>query len=140
MDADGNGRKQFEIPKKSEFGYPLSNAISPDGRYIVYFTGSSNPPNYELTINLYDLHSEKQQSIANLIVVDFPQNLEPVTETTLVSEFDSECFNDITCKLNLVKSAFLSGIQSFAWAPNSQELAFAAQIDGQSSDFFIYSL
>jgi WD40 repeat protein len=138
MDPDGVGRKQIKLPERGEV-LDSQKAVSPNGKYIVFFTGSSSF-SYDLAINIYDLVKDIQIKISGLIAPGFPQNMEPIVETVDVSEFNGDCFYDVSCKIRLLESAFMDGIYSFAWSPNSEELAFAAQIDGPSSDIYIYTL
>ncbi len=137
MDADGSGRKQFQLPNE---GYvrKLEKAVSPDGKWLAYFTGSTDEP-YELALHLFNLGDGSTYSIANLIASGYPQNLEPVTETIYSTEYDTDCLNDPECKLSLVESAFTEGIRSLDWSPDSTSLAFVAQIDGPSSDIYIFN-
>lgn len=138
MDADGSGQKQFQLPNDG-YVHDLNSAVSPDGKWLVYFTGSKDEP-HDLTLNLLNLSNGSSQIISHLIASNFPENLEPVTETVQVFESDTDCFSNMSCKIGLVESAFKSSIENFAWSPNSQEIAFAAQIDGPSSDIYIYKL
>lgn len=138
MDADGTGQKQFQLPNEG-YVYDLNSAISSDGKWLGYFTGSKDEP-HDLALNLLNLSNGSSQIISHLIASNFPENLEPVTETVQVLESDTDCFNNMSCKIELVESAFKSSIESFAWSPNSQEIVFAAQIDGPSSDIYIYKL
>jgi dipeptidyl aminopeptidase/acylaminoacyl peptidase len=39
-----------------------------------------------------------------------------------------------------LQSAFYSGIYSFAWSPDSSRIAFAGEMDGPSSDVYIYDV
>lgn len=138
MDPDGVGRKQIRLPENGEVPDP-QQAISPNGRYIVFFTGLSSF-SYSLAINIYDIVQDRQIKISDLIAPGFPQNMEPIVATVDVTETNGDCFHDIACKIGLLESAFTMGIYSFAWSPNSEELAFAAQIDGPSSDVYLYNL
>ena len=137
LDADGSGRKQFQLP---DDGYilQLSKSISPDGQWLAYFTGSIIEP-YDIALNLLNLSTEATQKISNLIAPGFPKNLELVMESMLFTEGD-ECAQSMECRMTLLQRSFLNGIYSFDWAPNGQALAFAAQIDGPSSDLNIYDL
>ena len=137
MDADASGRKQFQLPSD---GYivRLNKSISPDGKWLAYFTGSTDKP-YDIALNLLNLQTETTQKISNLIAPGFPENLEPGTESMLFSEGD-ECSQSMECRMTLLQRSFINGIYSFDWDPNGQSIAFAAQIDGPSSDLNIYDL
>ena len=141
IDADGSGRRQFQLPNDGYVSV-LHYAISPDKKWLVYFTGSAEEP-YDLALNLLNLSDSKSQLISNLIAPNFPENLEPIVETMVLGDppnYYTDCFEDIDCRRSLVKREFVGSIYSFDWAPNSQSIAFTAQIDGPSSDIYIYSL
>jgi len=135
IDVDGGGRKEIQLP---EAGYTteLEKAVSPDGRLLVYFAGSAKEP-YDLTLNLLNLYDETSQTIAHLIAPGFPGNLRPIAETLDPSIYSPDC-NSIECLTTVSVFDFEFGIFSFAWSPDGQSLVFAAQIDGPSSDIYIY--
>ncbi|HET9907008.1 MAG TPA: hypothetical protein VFQ23_10215, partial [Anaerolineales bacterium] len=132
MDADGNGRKQFQLPND---GYirDLEKAVSPDGKWLAYFTGLTDDP-YDISLNLFNLETEGNLKIANLIAKNFPQNLEPAIR---ILKF-AGCINNEECKLSLFKLSLFDGIKSLEWSPDGKQLAFAAQIDGPSSDIYSF--
>ena len=136
MDVDGSGRKQIQLPNNGYTG-ELKNSISPDGNLLAYFTGSTEEP-YDLALNLFNLSDETAEIIANLIAPGFPHNLEPVAETLNLSDYDPFGCNNVECLAILSSYDFKLDITSLAWSPNGQFLAFAAQIDGPSSDIYLY--
>lgn len=138
MDADGSGRKHFQLPNGG-YIWDLEQAVSPDGKWLAYFTGSAAEP-YDLALNLLNLEDQVSLLVSNLIAPGFPENLEPVTETIWFTEFDADCSKDANCRLRAVEISFTEGIWRFDWSPDSQSIAFAAQIDGPSSDVYIYNL
>ncbi len=138
MDADGSGRKHFQLPNKG-YVYDLKKSVSPDGKWIAYYTGTEEEP-YDLVLNLLNLSDGMTNFISNLLTNGYPENLESVTETIFFSEYDSECASDLKCKLAIIRSAFTHGLwYSIDWSPDSKSLAFAAQIDGSSSDVYIFN-
>lgn len=140
MDADGSGRKQFQLPNDGYINSQFESSVSPDGEWLAYYTGSSEEP-YDLALNLFSLFDETSLLISNIIAPGFPENLEPVTETIYFTEYDTDCPNDPRCRLGIVQSAFQQGMwHSIDWSPDSKSLAFAAQIDGASSDIYIFSV
>ena len=135
MDADGSGRKQFQLPNDGyTTSWRLEDAVSPDGKWLAYFTGSIDEP-YDLAINLLDLKNETTFPVANLIAPRFPENMEPVTK---VLRFDN-CSNT-ECKTSLFRIGLIEGIKSLEWSPDSKLLAFSAQIDSFSSDIYVFSV
>lgn len=139
MDANGMGRKDIQIPQ-STYIPRLEKAVSPNGEWLAYFTGSAEQP-YDLALNILNISNGIVHQITQLIANGFPENLEPVTETIYFTENDTECSNDPKCKLRIVQSSFSEGMwRSIDWSLDSQSLAFAAQIDGPSSDVYIFNI
>jgi Tol biopolymer transport system component len=139
MDADGSGRKQIQLPNDGYVGYSFKEAVSPDGNWLAYFTGSKDEP-YNLALNLINLKNENSFFIAQLIAPGYPQNLKPVADTFLPYFVDFECTHSEECRLEETENAFVEGIETLSWAPDSQAIAFAAQIDGPSSDIYIFTI
>lgn len=135
MDADGSGRKQIQIPDDGEVGWDLNNSVSPDGKWLAYFTGSTDKP-YDLALNLFNLKDETTFPIANLLAPGYPENL---MQTTLNKDL---CPDDIPdCQAGAIRADFEAAItRTIAWSPDSTTLAFAAQIDGPSSDVYLFKL
>jgi Tol biopolymer transport system component len=139
MDTDGRGRKQLQFPDDGYIGWDLNSSVSPDGKWIAYYTGSEREP-YDLALHLLNLSNGTSQLISNLIAPGFPQNLEPAVETIYFTEHDAECSNDPKCRLRIIRSAFTESIgNALDWSPDGKLVAFAAQIDGPSSDLYIFN-
>ena len=135
MDPDGKGRKQFQLPNDGSIR-ELEPAVSPDGKWLAYFTGSNREP-YDLALHVINLSNERSDIVAHLMAPGYPENLRPVAESLVLSDYRSEC-PSIECLTQLTSTIFEFGIASLAWSPNSQLLAFSAQIDGPSSDIYLY--
>ena len=129
MDAPGSRSKQIHLPNggyvSAQRNSSFENAVSPDGKWLAYFTGSIHEP-YNLALHLFNLQDQTTFQIARLIAPGFPENLERV-KTSNPAEFEG-CTEE-TCRIHTLELAFREGIGSLAWSPNSQLLAFAAQID-----------
>ncbi len=141
MDADGSGRKQFQLPND---GYirQLNMSVSPDGKQLAYFTGSIEEP-YDITLNLLNLSDGTTRPISNLLAPNFPANVEPIVKTMVLGDppiYDSQCFGDMECRTLLVQRELTNSIFSFDWSPDSQSIAFAAQMESPSSNIYIYTL
>jgi WD40 repeat protein len=140
LDADGRGSKPILLPndgyispqRNASFG----NIISPDGVWLAYFTGSVREP-YDLALHVLNLGDQTTFQVAKLITSGFPQNLVPVKTSDAI---ELEGCTEEACRVNLLELAFREGIGSMAWSPDSQSLAFAAQIDGPSSDVYIFDI
>ena len=137
FNANGSLYKSIQMPDVAG-----PSDVSPDGNWLVYETGSINEP-YDLSLNLLNLHDETSLLITKMISHDFPKNIEPIVKT--ISQYDesiygSDCYEDIKCLRSLVQDELLSTVGISRWSPDSQFLAFAAQIEGPSTDIYIYSM
>jgi len=136
LNADGKGRKQFQLPNKG-FVRDLKKAVSPDGKWLAYYTGSSIEEPYDLALHILNLEAQTTIPIATLIAPGFPENLDPVKTSDPI---ELEGCNSGPCRISIIQLAFHEGIESMDWSPDSQALAFAAQIDGPSSDVYLYEI
>ncbi|HEX2989625.1 MAG TPA: hypothetical protein VHO49_03050 [Anaerolineales bacterium] len=135
LDANGKGRQEIQLPND---GYivQINRSVSPDGNWLAYFTGSVDEP-YDLALNLLNLSNGTTGHISKLIAPGFPENLEPAAGTLLFYEGD-DCLESLECRMGLLQRSFISGIYRLDWSPDGGFLAFAAQIDGPSSDLHLY--
>jgi dipeptidyl aminopeptidase/acylaminoacyl peptidase len=140
MDANGSGSKPILLPSDGyispQRNSSFENVVSPDGKWLTYFTGSVREP-YDLALHVLDLRDQTTFQVAKLITPGYPQNLAPVKTSDAV---ELEGCREEACRLNLMELAFREGIGSMAWSPDSQSLAFAGQIDGPSSDVYLYQI
>lgn len=146
MDANGKGRKVISLPEGianslSDKKYNLNlNLISPDGKWMAFYTGfvdsySSEAVDgayrYDLALNLLDLATGEIQVITRLLSDDYPNNF---------AEAEKK-INEPGITASTLREAFLNGItQAIAWAPEGGYLAFAGQMDGLSSDLYLYDV
>jgi roadblock/LC7 domain-containing protein len=138
LNADGKGRKLIPYPAdtSTQAGLPsLRSALSPDGQWLAYYTGSAGPcfgnsqaNSADLALNLLSLAEGKSQVVTSLLSHDYPNNFVQAAQQLHQT--------DITA--DQLKNAFVCGItQSIAWSPDGRLLAFAGQMDGLSSDMYI---
>lgn len=137
LNADGSLQKYVEVP---ELAGPSD--VSPDGNWVVYEPGSDDKPPYDLSLNLLNLEDGTSLSITNVISRDFPKNIGPLIES--MSQYDPALYGkdcaDTKCRTARVKDELLSTAGLSRWSPDSQFLAFTAQIDGPSTDIYLYSM
>jgi WD40 repeat protein len=139
MDADGVGRKVFDLPDEITDTAPIRvQYISPDGKSLAFFTGYAGDPyreakqtTFDLTLNLLNLDTGETQIITPLLSKNYPDNF-----TKAINEF-----NDPLLRPEELQAVFLAGImQALAWSPDGRYLAFAGQMDGLSSDAYLYDM
>ena len=144
MDADGKGEVVFPFPMNSDVYMPrsLSNLVSPDGIWLAFYTGSARQTSgnggtdtADLTLNLMNLSDSRTQAgstqvIARLLSADYPANFAQAAQELGRSDITAQVLQD----------AFVYGItQSIAWSPDGLHLAFAGQMNGLSSDLYLYN-
>lgn len=143
MDADGRGRKVIELPQaiSDAFAYgtlpaPDMRSVSPDGGWLAFYTGTAGsygempaPGSADLTLNLMDLNTGDTKVVTPLLSADYPNDFSEAAQQ----------LNDPSITADSLFEAFMSGItQSLAWSPDGRYLAFAGQMDGWSSDLYVY--
>ena len=139
MDADGLGQKSIDYPAGFDSGtnsLPLSNTLSPDGKWLAYFTGSAGtafgvvgPASNDLALNLMRLSDGSARVLTPLLSKDYPNIFTKAAQQVAQPDVTAES----------LRNAFILGItQSLAWSPNGRYLAFAGQMDGLSSDMYLY--
>jgi Tol biopolymer transport system component len=141
MDADGRGQKQIKLPNDG-YIFQLNKSVSPDGKWLAYLTGSTEAP-YDVALNLLHLSNETTQSVSKLLATGFPANVEPIIETMVLGDpphYDQNCFENRECRKALVQRELTNSLFNFDWSSDSQSIAFTAQIDGPSSDIYLYGI
>jgi len=129
LDADGTGREIIPLPAGSDVG---DYAISPDGRWLAYYLGSAqNDQPHNLSLNLLDLHNGQTRLVSKLLSRDYPQNFAQAVKKP----------KDPSTTTQQLQQAFLAGItHALAWSPDGSYLAFAGEMDGPSSDVYVYDM
>ncbi len=145
VDADGSRRKVIKLPKAINDSYaygtlpaPDIRFVSPDGHWLAFYTGSAGKygelptlGTFDLTLNLLDLETGETQVITPLLSKDYPNNFVEAAKK----------LNDPNLTGESLYQAFLDGIiKAIAWSPDGQYLAFAGQMDGLSSDLYVYEV
>ena len=143
MDADGKGEVAFPFPMNSYVNMPrsLSDLVSPDGIWLAYYTGSAGQSfgqvgtdTADLTLNLMSLGitspAGSTKVVSRLLSADYPANFTRAAQELGPSDNTAQSLQD----------TFVYGItQSIAWSPDGLHLAFAGQMDGLSTDLYIYN-
>ena len=145
VDADGGGRRVIELPKAISDAYayatlpaPDIRFVSPDGRWLAYYTGSAGKygplptqGTFDLALNLFDLETGEIRLITPLLSKEYPNNFVEA----------AQLLNNPEITADYLYQAFVEGItRSLAWSPDGKYLAFGGQMDGLSSDLYLYDM
>lgn len=136
FDADGHGQQIIDLPTNSEV-VSIPGAVSPDGEWLAYYTGGIQDG--KLTLFVISLKDQQVRVVTQVITPNYEDGLYKIAEK-LAKE------NQKTSQLTAgdwmaeVQNTFIPGMHSLSWSPDSQTLAFAAQIDGPSSDLYLYDV
>ncbi|MEW5871558.1 MAG: hypothetical protein AB1894_19950 [Chloroflexota bacterium] len=107
--------------------------VSPDGHWLAFYSGSMEAP-YDLTLNVMSIPDGIVWPVTRLFSSDYPEVLSVVVEwlsPQLEYPLDLE-------SLQLYFPDAM--MRALAWSPDGSSLAFAGQMDGPSSDLYIYEV
>lgn len=135
MDLPGSINNSFAPVKPFDLDVRL---VSPDGHWLAFYTGFAGsygqmpaPGMSDLTLHLLDLMTGEEQVLAPLLSEEYPDNFVEAAAQ----------LNDPDITAQSLFDAFVTGItEAFAWSPDGQYLAFAGQMDGLSSDLYVYDV
>jgi len=142
MDADGGGRKVIQLPKEIGICSPCDELniqdVSPDGHWLAFYTGYAGDfdgqftrETFDLTLNLLNLNTGDVQVITPLLSKDYPNNF-----VAAAKEIDPSYITPAD-----LQYAFMAGItRAVNWSPDGRYLAFAGQMNGPSSDLYVYNM
>lgn len=134
--ADGK-QSILQLPDGGKI-YDLRQSLSPDGNWLAYFTGSFDLPGSETTLNLLSLKDGRTLKVSSLIAEGFPENMRPIAKELAKKNSEPGISEDEW--FEIIRSNFPFAVRAVAWSPDSRQVAFSAQIDGPSSDIYIYDL
>lgn len=139
LDADGMGQNMLFYPSNAaplNLNLPFYDTLSPDGKWMAYYSGSAGscfgevgPVTADLTLNLMSLADGTIKVVTPLLSKDYPNNFAKAAQQLGQADVTAE----------MLQNAFICGItQSLDWSPDGRYLAFAGQMDGLSSDLYLY--
>ncbi len=140
------GRKIIELPPDGyTHAYRLSKSISPDGKWLVFYTGDfvyrDVPEHLPITLKLLNIADGTVKTVADVVTDGYAEKLNQVAEKLKKREPD---FYNSDIEADQVSQsviyAFQRSIDSVAWSPDGRTLAFAAQLNEISSDIYVYDL
>ncbi len=132
LNAAGNGRKEIALPTGANIP-DLAQAVSPDGRWLVVYSGSSEAP-YDLTLNLVSLPDGVVHSVTKLLSDSYLENLAQIADY-----YNPPGNEEVTWEIFKSK-ILIPALHAFDWSPDGHSLAFAGLMDGPSSDLYIYEI
>jgi len=139
MDTDGKGRKTLPLPS-GVWVNSLTQSVSPDGKWLAFYTGLAESPfgtdqqgPYDLALNLMDLSNGQTRLLTPLLSADYPDNFRKAA-LALIQQGEPVDQSDF------LRGAFARGIRSLDWSPDGRYLAFAGQMEGLSSDLYVYDV
>lgn len=139
-DAGGPGRRGWLIAGMSG-GWGLDLAgVSPSGEYLAYHTGEVAEKAGDLTLQILRLADGVVVKRIPLVTDDLGEQMRGLGEQLAASPPDGmdDAYWTEEEFAEAGMFALESGIGSVAWSPDGSELAFAGQIDGPSSDVYVY--
>ncbi len=122
---------EVDLPNDGFLGKP-STSVSPDSKYIAYFTGSFEEP-YDLSLHLFNLDDGSSVPVSPLFSRTYAEDIDYLAGISA----SENPFVDSGWLLP-VELALRSGITSLAWSPGGEYLAFASQKDGPSSNLYVF--
>lgn len=135
LNPEGQGRKVIQLPGNGILYNEslLDQLVSPDGKWLAFHINDE----MGMTLNLLHLPEGAIQYIAEVLPADFQegQNLIATALPTLLPTDMIPESGWTSLDLGLME-----GIKYVSWSPDSRYLAFAGQIDGPSSDLYLYDL
>lgn len=135
MNKDGTGRKTLLMPEDGEV-YFLSNAVSPDGKWLAFHSGTTDDHN--LTLNILSITSGEKQIVSSLISKDYPDNFQKAVDKIRASKEDFSKNDEISASTMAMN--FSIGVINAVWSPDSRYLAFGGEMDGPTSDLYVYDM
>ncbi|MEP7135557.1 MAG: hypothetical protein ABI904_11555 [Chloroflexota bacterium] len=142
VNQDGSGIKTIPLPDN---GFHAGN-LSPTGEWIVFYTGSeglqtlTDGPKYDLALNLMHLPDGATHKVTDLLSKDFPDSLSKFADIAKNSNESIISIMDTATSASLVQDSFINSLRMNQWSSSGEVLAFASEIDGPSTDLYLYNL
>ena len=123
MNTDGTSITTLDIPGETRF-YPSNLSVAPDGRHLAFRAG------YQLAEG------------TSLYIVHLPEGAyQRIDILQPFADFSIDDFYPGTASYDMSQAnTALNRDTSFAWSPDSSQLAFLGMIDGSSVDLYLYDL
>jgi hypothetical protein len=132
LNADSSERSVIPLPERADPG-AVSKTLSPNGEWLAFHTGYD-----ELTLKLMHLPDGKVITVSKLLSADFPENFDALARDLIAHDRYYAGAEDVEEVKQAIVNLFMMGIKDLDWSPNSRYLAFAGQMDGLSSDLYVF--
>lgn len=147
-DANGFGRKLVKLPPDGHIptiNSSLERIVSPDGKWLAFYTGNfeaaGTPANLPIALKLLNISDGTVRKVADVVTDGYIVKLDQAAEKIkILYPYDYNPLENNDWVSRIVRSDFEWSIHSVSWSPDGRTLAFAAQIDGISSDVYLYNL
>jgi hypothetical protein len=146
-DQDGRGRQILNLPDDCYVNSgSLKTIISPDGKWLVCYTGFlsslDSPEELPLTLYIVNLVDGTSRKVADIVTEGYQDKLAKVSDElkSLFPDTYKPLDDSIDWVGGVVTAAFKTQINAAAWSPGSRYLAFAGQMDSNSSDVYVYDV
>ena len=145
---DGLGMREIRLPEVEPGRSYSIWGLSPDGKYFAYHIGESANLGGDLTLHILRLGDEEELAAIPLQTEDFGVRMLELAERLITDP--PESLQDLVLPVEFITPAEYiagdgwlaldAGIRSLDWAPDGKLLAFAAQIDGPTSDVYTFNV
>lgn len=136
---EANGSAEVRLPPEAAIQECVYCSVSPDAKWLVFWTGTLHEPQepateqYTLSLGLLSLADGASHTITGLLSHDYPMNFASNAAT-----LSPDLGQDPQALAWDLEWAFNTGIRSARWSPNGRYLAFAGEMDGPSSDLYLF--
>jgi hypothetical protein len=139
LNPDGSGREDVALPAGAQFEL-IRTAISPDGEWLAFHSGTAEQEPYDLRLNLLHLPDRQVFTVTQLLSADYPGNFETIAAGIIQNDPQRYSYLSTAELAQELQYIFQWGIKTVGWSPNGRYLAFAGQMDGPSSDIYRYDV
>ena len=116
------------------------DAIAPDGRHLVYLTGTIDydlgATSPDVALHIWRIADGQAVRTIPLLPPDYPANIAENVRRLRASNPD---YDADFVSAESVWAAIAGGIQVYAWSPDGTRLAFGSAQAGPSSDLYVYN-